>query len=150
MIVTPYGQVLHTKVLQIAWRFVSAIMRRVWFCACARNHVRSLTSRSNAMRVGSSRGFWREIPVTVPRIVVSFKVFHSSLKVCFLDDIFQPSPMLSGVCVADDLFQSSPVQSSPVQRSDCWRPKKFILLHSLNSIISSRNAASTRFTCRSW
>ena len=26
----------------------------------------------------------------------------------FIDDIFQPNPMLFGVCVADDLFQSSP------------------------------------------
>ena len=35
----------------------------------------------------------------------------------FLDDIFQPSPMLFGVCIADDLFQSRLlVQSSPVQR----------------------------------
>ena len=35
----------------------------------------------------------------------------------FLDDIFQPSPMLFGVCVADDFFQSSPLESSPVQSS---------------------------------
>ena len=35
----------------------------------------------------------------------------------FLDDLFQPSPMLFGVCVADDHFQSSPL--SPVQSSDC-------------------------------
>ena len=31
----------------------------------------------------------------------------------FLDDIFQPSPMLFGVCVTDDLFQSIPLESSP-------------------------------------
>ena len=39
----------------------------------------------------------------------------------FLDDIFQPSPMLVGVCVADDLFQSSPLESSPVQSSPVKR-----------------------------
>ena len=52
-------------------------------------------------------------------------MFHSSLTNwrdkaiklhLFLDDIFQPSPMLFDISIADNLFQSIPLESSPVQR----------------------------------
>ena len=64
-------------------------------------------------------------PTTVGGCSTVF-VFHSSLTNwrdkatklhLFLDDIFQPSPMLFGVSVADDHFQSNPPESSPVQSS---------------------------------
>ena len=69
--------------------------------------------------------------MTVPRTVISLcSPFPKSL---FLDDIFQPSPMLSGVSVADDLFQSSPVQSSPVQSAAIVDDRKslFYYTHSI-------------------
>ena len=49
---SPYSG--HTKILQIARRFVSAILRnpggiRKTYCARSRNDVRSLTSRSSGM-----------------------------------------------------------------------------------------------------
>ena len=49
-----YGHLLYTKMLQIAWRFISAILRnrggvRKTYCARSRNDVRRLTSRSNDM-----------------------------------------------------------------------------------------------------
>ena len=52
----------------------------------------------------------------------------------FLDDIFQPSPMLSGACVADDLFQSSPLasRSSPAI-VDGTMKKANVLQFSLNA-----------------
>ena len=54
MIVTPYGHVLYTKMLQIARQFVSTILcnwgLRVFFCACARNDVQPFTSRSSSMQ----------------------------------------------------------------------------------------------------
>ena len=59
MIVTPYGHFLCTKMLQIACRFVSAILRNRGggggggatenCCARSRNDVRRLTGRSNGM-----------------------------------------------------------------------------------------------------
>ena len=54
MIVTPYGRVLYTKMLQIARRFVSAILRNRGGYGKPTAHahvndVRRLTSRSNGM-----------------------------------------------------------------------------------------------------
>ena len=54
MIVTPYGHVLYTKMLQIARRFVSAILRNrggygKTTADAHVNDVRRLTSRSNGM-----------------------------------------------------------------------------------------------------
>ena len=56
----------------------------------------------------------------------------------FLDDIFQPSPMLFGVCVADDLFQSIPLEST-VQSSPAlvWRCRPFPIFRGLSP--SSKN-----------
>ena len=45
------------------------------------------------------------VPLTV---CVRVNWRDNATKYLFLDDIFQPSPMLFGVGVADDLLQSSP------------------------------------------
>ena len=54
MIVTPYGHVLYTKMLQIAmtirFRYIAQSRGvRKTYCARSRNDVRRLTSRSNGM-----------------------------------------------------------------------------------------------------
>ena len=43
MIVTPYGHVLYTKMLQIAWRFISAILRNWGGGGGMENLLRTLT-----------------------------------------------------------------------------------------------------------
>ena len=47
--------------------------------------------------------------MTVPLTVCVLTNWRdTATKFLFLDDTFQPSPMLFGVCVVDDLLQSSP------------------------------------------